>query len=65
MDLSKPYSKLALLFILVLSILFWFGFPMSILAILVIVWVVYSIELMESLERKGKKSRVKQGLEED
>ncbi|MDP6627670.1 MAG: hypothetical protein QGG50_07195 [Methanopyri archaeon] len=65
MDLSKPYSKLALLFILVLSILFWFGFPMSILAILVIVWVVYSIELMESIERKGKKSRVKQGLEED
>jgi 5-bromo-4-chloroindolyl phosphate hydrolysis protein len=65
MDLSKPYSKLALLFILVLSILFWFGFPMSILAILVIVWVVYSIELMESIEMKGKKSRVKQGLEED
>ncbi len=65
MDLSKPYSKLALLFILVLSILFWVGFPMSILAILVIVWVVYSIELMESLEKKGKKSKVKQGLEED
>lgn len=65
MDLSKPYSKLALLFILVLSILFWVGFPMSILAILVIVWVVYSIEFMESIERKGKKSKVKQGLEED
>ncbi len=65
MDLSKPYSKLALLYILALTILFWLGFPMSILAILVIVWIVYSIELMESLEKEGKKSKVKQGLDED
>ena len=54
MKLSNPYTRLTLVFILGLAILFWLGFIQSLAAMMVLVWVVYSIEYMEHLEAKQR-----------
>ena len=49
MRLSSPYTKLAL----VLIILFWRGFIHSPSTIMVRLWVVYPIEHLERIEHKA------------